>query len=131
MSPEALLVHARAAGLILTSDGDTLRVRPTERLTPALRAALLAQKPAVVALLQTAGSRDDLAERVTLRSGVVVSLRALRLGWQLEARGLVLSARDGHLHVTPEDRLTALDHDRIGRHHDELFTLASYAADVT
>ena len=131
MTPEALLHHARAAGLVLTPEGDRLRVRPSERLTPTLRAALLAHKPAVVALLRAAGSRDDLAERVTLRGCLVVSLRALRLGWQLEARGLVLSVRDGHLHVTPEDRLTALDRDRLDRHYDDLLTLARYDADVT
>ena len=130
MSPEALLDKARAAGLILKPDGDTLRVRPADRLTPDLRAVLMAHKSALLALLR-AEVRNDLAECITLRGGVVVSLRALRLGWQLEARGIVLSAREGRLCIAPEDGLTAVDRDRIERHRNELLTLAAYDADVT
>ena len=130
MSPEAVLDHARAEGLILRPDGDTLRVRPSGLLTPELRAVLMAHKPALLELLRAEG-RDDLAERITLRGGVVVSLRALRLGWQLEARGHILSVRDGQLHLAPDNGLTALDRDRIERHHDDLLTLAGYDASVT
>ena len=130
MSPESLLDQARAAGLILRPDGDTIRVRPADRLTPELRAVLMAHKPALLALLY-AEARDDLAETITLRGGVVVTLRALRLGWELEAHGRVLSADDGRLHIRPSDGLTPLDRDRIERHYHELLMLASYDADVT
>src|SRR5688572_2786883 len=94
MSPEALLEKARAAGLTLKPDGQRLRVRPAERLTPELRSVLLEHKSALLAILQSELGDADLAKRITLRGGAVVSLRAVRLGWQLEARGHVLSVID-------------------------------------
>jgi hypothetical protein len=47
----AVLSEARVAGLILRPDGDTLHVRPADRLTPDLRAKLQAIKPEVIELL--------------------------------------------------------------------------------
>lgn len=127
MSPDSVLEQARAAGLWLTSDGDSLHVCPAERLTPDLRALLMVHEPAVVALLQ-AEVRDDLADRITLQGGVVVSLRALRLAWEFEARGCSLVLDNEELRVVPSTSLTALDLDRVQRHHRDLVRLVRYDA---
>jgi hypothetical protein len=56
VTPLELVERARAEGLTLEAAGDRLRVRPKDRLTPKLRAALIEQKPAILRLL---GAPDD------------------------------------------------------------------------
>jgi hypothetical protein len=51
LTPLGVLAEARAAGLLLRPEGEALRVRPAERLTPELRAKLQALKPEVLELL--------------------------------------------------------------------------------
>jgi hypothetical protein len=51
MTPLETLEKARCAGLTLRPHGDRLAVKPADRLTPALRAALLAHKATLLTLL--------------------------------------------------------------------------------
>jgi hypothetical protein len=54
----ALLAEATAAGLALRVEGDSLRIRPPDRLTPELREKLQALKPELLAVL---GARQQAA----------------------------------------------------------------------
>jgi len=64
------------------------------------------------------------SETVTLTPGLTVTLDALRLGWNLEARGFTLQpAPDGRLQVQPHQRLTPEDVTAIRAHRDELLVL--------
>jgi hypothetical protein len=51
LTPAAILAAAREAGVTLTPDGDSIRIRPAGKLTDDLRAALLAAKPEILELL--------------------------------------------------------------------------------
>lgn len=51
MNPADLVSHVRGLGVVLRADGELLRFRPAEKVTPALRAQLLAAKPDVLAYL--------------------------------------------------------------------------------
>jgi hypothetical protein len=51
VTPAAILAAARAAGVTLTPDGESIRIRPAGKLPPDVRAALVAAKPLVLALL--------------------------------------------------------------------------------
>ena len=51
MTPGILLVDLRGRGVALAGDGDRLRYRPADRLTPADRAAVVERKAALLALL--------------------------------------------------------------------------------
>lgn len=53
MSPAALIAHVQGLGVVLRADGDVLRFRPAEKVTPELRAQLLTAKAAILALLRT------------------------------------------------------------------------------
>lgn len=64
------------------------------------------------------------SERVTLRGGFVASLDALRLGWDLEARGFRLEPVGDRLRVSPYAALTPADITAIKAHRDELLRLA-------
>ena len=72
-SAPMLLQHLRSDGFELCVEGDRLRIRPAERLTPALRDALARRKPELLALLA------PVREYVTLRGGLTVPLPALLL----------------------------------------------------
>ena len=65
---------------------------------------------------------------VTLRGGQVASLAALRLGWDLEARGFSLRPLGDRLQVQPHTQLTPADVAAIRANRDELLRLVSYEA---
>ena len=70
-------------------------------------------------------------ETVTLKDGLIVSLDALKLGWDLEARGFhVRLAEDGGLLVSPRSRIGADDDAAIRQHKAELIALARYCDQV-
>lgn len=68
------------------------------------------------------------SELITLASGPTVSLEALRLGWDLEARGLLLERAGERLAVSPVELITDIDRARIREHRDELFALIGHCA---
>jgi len=68
------------------------------------------------------------SEKVVLKGGVVASLDALRLGWDLENRGFRLEPYGDRLKVTPHTELTTQDVAAIKAHRDELLTLVKYEA---
>lgn len=74
MTPLAVLAEARAAGLSLRPDGEVLRIRPAEQLTPELRAKLQALKPEVLAIL---GAR----QRQAAAAWAAAYSRLLACGW--------------------------------------------------
>lgn len=51
MTPAEIIAAVRATGVALTAEGTSLVLKPAGRLEPALRAAVVAQKQAIVALL--------------------------------------------------------------------------------
>ncbi|HZL17162.1 MAG TPA: hypothetical protein VFG23_05405 [Polyangia bacterium] len=53
MNPAALIAHVQGLGVVLRADGDVLRFRPAEKVTPELRAQLLTAKAEILALLRT------------------------------------------------------------------------------
>ena len=80
-SAPALMQRLRAAGFELTAKGDRLRIRPADRVTPALRDQIAQHKPALLSALA------PITKFVFLKGGFVVPLPALRLALDLEARG--------------------------------------------
>jgi hypothetical protein len=66
------------------------------------------------------------SELVVLRGGQVASLKALRLGWDLEARGFVMRPVGARLQVQPYKQLTPEDVAAIRHYRDELLALVSY-----
>ena len=65
-------------------------------------------------------------ELVTLAGGLVESLAAFRLGWDLEARGFVLRPVGEKLQVRPHQQLTPEDVTAVRQHRDELLALVRY-----
>jgi hypothetical protein len=65
-------------------------------------------------------------EYVTLRGGVSLPLPALRLAWQLEARGLQLGIDGDALTVGPKALLTPADDRQIRAWRDDLKAIAIY-----
>jgi hypothetical protein len=70
------------------------------------------------------------AETVVIRGGLSVPLAALRVLWDLEARGFTLTAADDGLIIAPRSRLTADDDRAIRRHRDELIALLRYCETI-
>ena len=62
---------------------------------------------------------------VTMKSGLAVSISALRVLWRLEETGMIVKLDDatGRLLVGPQSRLTAADGRAIIAHRDELIEL--------
>ena len=71
-------------------------------------------------------------ELVTLKGGVTVSIAALRLAWDLEARGFTVRlADDGGLLVSPRTKISTDDDVAIRQHRAELIVLARYVESVS
>jgi hypothetical protein len=68
------------------------------------------------------------SDRVVLAGGLSVPVSALRLAWQLEARGLHLRADNDGLQVGPRDQLTDDDRQAIRAERDDLLSIAKYDA---
>ncbi len=72
-------------------------------------------------------------ELVTLKGGLVVSVDALRVLWDLEDRGFDVKLGDGRRYkvlVAPSARLTAEDKAAIHMHRDALAELVRYCDEV-
>jgi len=72
-------------------------------------------------------------ELVTLKSGLVVSVDALRVLWDLEGRAFNVKLGDGRRHkvlVGPVERLTEEDKTAIRLHRDALASLVHYVEEV-
>lgn len=68
---------------------------------------------------------------ITLKNGFAVSLPALQVLWDLEARAFSLRlADDGGLVVSPRGRITPEDDRAIRAHRDELLALVRYCEAV-
>jgi hypothetical protein len=104
-----LLRDLQAQGFELAVKEDRLRIRPADRLTPALRDLLARRKAEILALL--APTR----EYVDLPGLGFVARPALQLAWSLEARGFGLRlGPDDQVIVEPARALT--DQDRAALH---------------
>jgi hypothetical protein len=66
-------------------------------------------------------------EMVVLRDGLHVPLAALRVLWDLEARGFDISVSEMFLHVRPGSQLTEDDGRAIRRYRDALVALVRYS----
>ncbi len=72
-------------------------------------------------------------ELLTLKGGLVVSVDALRILWDLEDRGFDITLGDGRRYkvlVGPSDRLTVADKAAIHRHRDALADLVRYVEEL-
>ena len=72
-------------------------------------------------------------ELVTLKSGLVVSVEALRVLWDLEDRGFEVKLGDGRrfkVLVGPSNRLTSKDKAAIATHREALAELVRYVDEV-
>ena len=72
-------------------------------------------------------------ELVTLKGGLVVSVDALRVFWDLESRAFDMKLGDGRYYkvlVGPSDRLTDEDKAAIHAHRDALAELVRYVDQV-
>ena len=69
---------------------------------------------------------------VTMKSGLLVSVPALRLLWRLEDTGMVvkIDEQTGRLLVGPTARLTTADDRAIRAHRSELLALAQMCDEV-
>ena len=79
--------------------------------------------------MMTSSKTTTAPELVTLKGGLVVSVDALRVLWDLEDRGFDVKLGDGHRYkvlVGPSDRLTAKDKASIHMHRDALSQLVRY-----
>jgi hypothetical protein len=71
------------------------------------------------------------SDAVVLRGGLLVSIEALRLLWDFEARGCIVRCEpDGALFVGPRLALTDDDAAAIRQHRDELIALVAYCEAV-
>jgi hypothetical protein len=62
MTPAAIIATARQLGVSLVPDGSNIRIRPAGKLPPDVRAALVAQKPALLAVLRGTPAPDACSE---------------------------------------------------------------------
>jgi hypothetical protein len=70
------------------------------------------------------------SEVIALRAGPTVALAALRVLWQLEARGFSFEVREDRLYVTPRDQLTPIDEADIRTYRDELCALVRHCEGI-
>lgn len=122
-SAPMLLAQLRGEGFEICVEGDRLRIRPADRLTPALREALARRKPEFLALLA------PVTEFVSLRGGLTVPRPALELALDLEARGLPLQTTPtGEFMIPTDPTLTEADRAGLVRWRRHLAALADYRA---
>jgi hypothetical protein len=123
MTLAELLTVVSAADIRLEARGDRLVFdAPHGALTPALRTALVEQKPALLAWLAPVAF-------VTLKGGLTIPVPALRLALDLEARGIPLATDADRQFVVPRDeRLTADDLVNMQRWHAHLGAIVDYRA---
>jgi hypothetical protein len=115
---------ARASGIVLEANGDTLIVdAPIGGLSPEIRDALVHHKPVLLAMLAS-------ADLVSLRGGLVVPRPALELALDLEARGFRLSLDCyQQFQIEPgsaSDALTSAERNGIARWRSHLAALVGY-----
>jgi hypothetical protein len=67
---------------------------------------------------------------VTLKSGLVLPLAAVKLALDLEDRGFRFAVADGRLFVSPRARLVDADREQIRQWLPALVAIASYDADA-
>ncbi len=70
------------------------------------------------------------SDAVMLTPGLVVSLNALRLLWELEERNCIIRLDGGHLFIGPRQQLTDSDRASIRLHRDELIALVQHCEAV-
>jgi len=123
MTLAELLTVVSAADIRLEARGDRpVFDAPHGALTPALRTALVEQKPALLAWLSPVAF-------VTLKGGLTIPVPALRLALDLEARGIPLATDADHRFIVPQDeRLTADDLVNIQRWRAHLGAIVDYRA---
>jgi len=108
MSTAELLATVKAAGIVLTATGDRLTYdAPKGRMTPDLRAQIIASKAELLRLLAPS------PEFVCLRGGLTLPLPALLLALDLESRGFKMSVDEAHQFQIERTPLLT-DEDRAG-----------------
>src|SRR5262245_18405300 len=95
-STPALLQQLRAEGFELKVDGDHVRIRPAERVTPELRDRLAHHKAEILAVLRPSRAY------ITLKGGPTLPVEALELAIDLERRGFQQSVdTEGSYQIEP------------------------------
>lgn len=70
-----------------------------------------------------AAPSTEVVETVVLNGGLIVPLSAMRVLWDLEARGFTVAVCSAGLVVKPTERITPADDAAIRRYRDELVAL--------
>lgn len=74
--------------------------------------------------------RSEVASPIALSGGPIVSLAALELLWDLEARGFALEVRADRLYVLPREQVTPADEGAIREYRDELLAIVRFCETV-
>ena len=97
MSPDEVLRQLAERGVVLVAEGDRLRARPREAITPDLRNALVEHKPDLLRLLENRATADlrwrIAAMRRQIRPGPYIPFLVARRDF-VDAPGCCLSCGD-------------------------------------
>jgi hypothetical protein len=120
-STPAFLQQLRAEGFELMVEGDHLRIRPAERVTPELRDQLAHHKVALLEALRPSRAY------VTLRDGPTLPVEAVELALDLERRGFRQSIdAAGCYQVEPPAGLNGDDRARLARWRNHVVAVLRY-----
>ena len=72
----------------------------------------------------------DATDTVVLRGGLAVPLRALRLCWDLEARGLKLEPDGEGFRVSPASRITPAEDAALRTYRDAVIAIVKYCETI-
>lgn len=122
MGAPEIMAEARAAGLSLNVEGDGIRVEPRSALCPALRARIIAEKPAILVVLRAEGERHW-RFRVTPEGATPFVVHTLPEATVDEARELWPNAR-----VDPLPAPTKASESAAGIQHADLAALVERVA---
>jgi predicted metal-dependent hydrolase len=135
MTPDEILTVARTAGIRLEVRGDRLHVEaPSGVVTDELRHALMANKAELLARLSPSAEYVTLKPIASYPNGLTLPAAALRLVWDLEARGftLALIPQPGtdEVQVEPAGALTDRDRAALHRWHRHVAAVVAYVDEV-
>ena len=124
MTLAELLRLARERQIIFAANGDRLMLdTPTGAMTEDLRAAFMAHKATLLAMLRMPTAVGSF---VTLKGGLTVPFEALTLAWALETRGFQIRVVDHDLVVEPHAALSEGDRAALTRWRPHVAALVQY-----
>jgi hypothetical protein len=124
MTLAELLRLARERQIVFAADGDRLTLdMPPGAMTDELRAAFIAHKLTLLAMLRTPTAVGSF---VTLKGGLTVPFEALAFAWELETRGFQMRVVNHELEVEPHAALSDGDRTSLTRWRQHVAALVQY-----